>query len=34
MTNEQIEEIKRHFGVVVEGLSNEVRLVCRGCCKR
>jgi len=30
MTNEQIEEIKRHFGVVAEGLRNEIRQVAEG----
>jgi hypothetical protein len=30
MNNEQVEEIKRHFGVVAEGLRNEIRQVTEG----
>ena len=30
MTNDQMEEIKRHFGVVAEGLRNEIRQVAEG----
>jgi archaellum component FlaC len=30
MNNEQMEEIKRHFGVIAEGLRNEIRQVAEG----
>lgn len=30
MNNEQMEEIKRYFGVVAEGLRNEIRQVTEG----
>jgi len=30
MTREESEEIKRHFGVVAEGLRSEVRLLAEG----
>ena len=30
MNNEQVEEIKRQFNVVAEGLRNEIQLVAEG----
>jgi hypothetical protein len=30
MNNEQMEEIKRHFGVVAEGLEHKIQLVAEG----
>ena len=30
MNNEQVEEIKRYFGIVAEGLRNEIRQVAEG----
>ena len=30
MNHEQVEEIKRHFGVVAEGLRSEIRQVAEG----
>ena len=30
MNNEQMEEIKRHFGVVAEGIGHKIQLVAEG----